>query len=329
MTERRFVAGFISLVFCASALTNVPALAKKDWTESPLGPDLYRQVERAKRQMKSGKFQQATASINEMLASANDVPKCLEIAASTESYGSPMIEARRACLNRAYQLCQNNEDMLLVALKARHYQMFEVTRQAITYLLGHAKNVKELYDLARRCQEVALNDVAHMAMEKAYASIPDDAPPEAAYQYAEQAKALGMNDLVAKVVKQLLDNPDETPESICDTLLKCQGYKMRDLNRYGLRRALDLAKNVPDMEAIYEAARQLNEPDVANRAQYYVRRGKIIMKIKEDRAAYEAQLRAWREGIDIDLARQQAGLGQDPTLPSSGQRSNRPPTSGF
>lgn len=321
-TNRWLVLASSGLLLCATLLTAQPASAKKDWTETPLTPDMYGAVQKAQRQMRSGKYQQATATIEALAASATDVPKCLAIAQATESIGSPMMEARRACLNRALQLCTNADDTILVALKARQYQFFEITRTCVGSLIGSAKTVPALYDLARKCQEVALNDIAHLAMEKAYGgikSVPD------AYTFADQCKGLGMDDLLRKCMKDMIDE-GETVGDVCDVLLKFEGCKLRDQNRYGLRRALDICQTVPDMENIYETARRLNEPDVANRANYFVRRGKVIQKIKDDRANYEAQLRAWREGIDIETARQQAGLNS-----SGGSDSPRrdAPTSGF
>jgi hypothetical protein len=302
-----------------------PAAAKKDWSESPLGPEMYGTLQRAQRQMRSGKYQQATDTINGMLASANDVQKCLAIAAATEGVAAPMMEARRACLNKALPLCTGPDDVILVALKSRQYQFFEITRQCVNQLVGNTKTVPQLYELARKCHEVSLTDVAHLAMEKAYTGLKST---EEAFAFAEQAKALGMEDLLRKCVKDLVDSTEEV-QLICDLLLKVEGYKLRDMTRYGLRKALDVCGNVPDMEAIFVTARQLNEPDIANRANYFVRRGKVIEKIKTDRANYEAQLRAWREGIDIETARQQAGLTPDGTAANTGQRRPDAPTSGF
>jgi hypothetical protein len=236
------------------------------------------------------------------------------------------MEARRACLNKALSLCNGNDDVILVALKSRQYQFFEITRQCVNLLIGNAKTVPQLYDLARKCQEVSLNDISHLAMEKAYTGLSGKGL-DAAFEYAETCKALGMEDLLRKTVKDIVDDTDDVG-GICDVLIKCDGYKLRDITRYGLRKALDVCATVPDMEAIFITARQLNEPDIANRANYFVRRGKVIDKIKNDRANYEAQLRSWREGIDIEAARQQAGLAPDGTS-SSSRRSNDPPTSGF
>lgn len=324
MNRKLMIAGMTLLV---SGLLSVPATyAKKDLTSTTLTPEMYSQLRRAQSQMRSGKHQQATDTITSMLSGATDVQKCLEIAAGTEAVGTPMMEARRACLNKALTLCNGNDDVILVALKSRQYQFFEITRQCVSLLTGNAKTVPQLYDLARKCQEVSLSDISHLAMEKAYTGLSGKGL-DAAFAYAETCKALGMEDLLRKTVKDIIDDTDDVG-GICDVLIKCDGYKLRDITRYGLRKALDVCANVPDMEAIFITARQLNEPDIANRANYFVRRGKVIDKIKNDRANYDAQLRAWREGIDVDVARSQAGLAPDGTS-SGARRPNEPPTSGF
>jgi hypothetical protein len=328
--NRKLTIAAAALLVTGTIWSTSAVSAKHEITTSPLPPEMYGALRHAQSQMKSGKFTQATQSIGDMLTSANDVQKCLEIASATETYGFPMMEARRACLNRALGLCNGNDDVILVALKSRQYQFFEITRQCVNTLVGNSKTVPQLYDLARKCQEVSLNDVSHLAMEKAYTGLTGKGL-EAPFEYAEQCKALGMEDLLRKTVKDILDETEDVT-GICDLLIRCDGYKLRDLTRYGLRKALDVCASVPDMEAIFVTARQLNEPDIANRANYFVRRGKVIDKIKNDRVNYEAQLRAWREGIDVETARQQAGLAPDGSSNGGGGVSRRaadPPTSGF
>ena len=315
-----------------------PVVAKKAVpSDSPLPEDVLKAVTRAGKSMKSGKYDKAAQQVQELLAGCNDVPKCLALAQATEAYGHPMLETRRACLNKAMPLCLTREDTILVALKSRQYQFFEVTRQAVHNLIGGAKTVPDLYDLARKAHEVALNDVAHMAMEKAYTGVKDDV---GAFAYAEQCKALGMDDLVRKTFKDLIDD-DDKPGSLCDTIIRMGGYDLRDMTRYGLRKAMDHASTVADMQDIFETARRLNEYDVANRAQYFVRKGQLIQKIKEDRAAYQIQKQEWKEGNMINAAEarerakaqhlQSVGSGGTPGVSGSQERSKpeEPPTSGF
>jgi hypothetical protein len=316
-----------SLLASSLVFSTESADARKSWVNSPLSDDMQRSLERAMSNMRSGHFPQAQQIIATVLEQANDVPKCLAIAATTESYGFPMMEARRDCLKKAYSLCGTNEDMILVALTSRKYQFHEITRQAIGSLIANAKTIPELYDLAGKCQEVALNDVAHLAMEKAYTGLKSE---QSAFEFSEKAKALGMEDLLRKVMKEMIDAEDDCTK-LCDLIYKFDGYQMRDTNRYGLRKAMDKAATVPEMQNIFELAKRINEPDVANRAQYYVRKGQIIQKIKNDRKDYETQLRAWREGIDLDTARARDGISPsgDGTTTGSTLKRGENPGSGF
>lgn len=329
LVRRRFssvvIAGSLTILL-GGAFMLQPVSARRQYADSPLVQGQIGALVKASRLMKSGKYAQATQVIDGILQSCNDVSKCIFVAQATEGYGHPMNEARRSCLNRAYGLATSREDLILVALKSRQYQFFEVTRQAIASLIANARTVPELYDLAKKSQEVALNDVAHLAMEKAYTGVKDQ---NAAFAFAEQAKAMGMDDLLRKVIKELIDD-EEDVTTLCDLLLKLEGYQMRDQTRYGLRKALDKATSVGEMQGIFEVSKRLNEPDVANRAMYFVRKGKIIQKIKEDRSTYETQLRGWREGVDVDASRSLTG---DSGFSGGGglKRSapGQPPGSGF
>lgn len=288
----------ICLLFLCSMAVE-PGFAKQAWPDSPLPIEAQSSLERAGKLMKSGKYEKAKPLIMSVLEAQNDVPKCIAVAQFTEAHAFPMMDTRRACLNRALELCQTTDDLLLVALRSRKYQFFEITKQAISKLVASAKTMPQLYDLARKSQEVALNDVAHLAMDKAFTGIKTQ---EEAFGYADMCKALGLDDLLRKTVKQLVDDEDTT-SGLCDLCLSIEKYGMRDLNRYGMRKALDLCKTVPDMQYIKDVARRLNEPDVLARADFFVRKGKLIQKIKDDQAAHDSKVRAWQASQDLEAAR--------------------------
>jgi hypothetical protein len=325
------VAFSLAIIMGSSMLVAIaPASARKlPPGETPLSDRQQSGMQHASSLMRSGKYEQANQVIDGVLAEANDVSKCIAIAQYTEHYGNPMNEARRNCLNKAFSLATSREDVILVALKGRQYQFFEITRQCVGSLIANARTIPELYDLARKTQEVALNDIAHLAMEKAYTGVKDQA---GAFAFAEQAKAMGMDDLLRKVEKELIDDEDDVV-GLCDLLIKLEGYNMRDQARYGLRKALDKAQTVSEMSAIFETARRLNEPDIANRANYFVRKGKIIQRIKEDRANYQSQLRGWREGVDLDSrgssAVGESGFSGTPTFKKPTSTNGQPAGSGF
>lgn len=305
--------------------------AKQVNPDSPLAAEMQVSMDRIGKQMKSGKYEKAKSAINSMVQSCTDVPKCLAIAEYTEPYAYPMMETRRECLNKALQLCSTQEDFILVALKSRKYQFFEITKQAITALIQSAKTVPQLYDLARKAQEVAMNDVAHQAMEKAFSGLKTQ---DEAFAFADQCKATGLDDMLRKTVKQMVDDEDDVL-GLCELVLQTEKYGMRDQTRYALRKALDYCYTkggVAEMEQIKEVARRVNEPDVQARAEYFVKKGKLIQKIKGDQSAYQTKLRQFRESQDLDAARARdaaaAGAKESQATEAAGFGTSNPKTPG-
>lgn len=323
----------VSLILTAGILLllTLSAAARTPWPDSPLAPEVQVQLEKAGRYMKSGKPQQAAPIIESAVSSANDIPKCLAIATFSETYGYPLMEPRRRCMQKALSLCQTREDYILVALKSRQFEFYEITRECINHLVQGAKTVDELFDLARKSQEVALNDVAHMAMEKAYSgvkNVPD------AIKFAHEVKQMGMDDLVRKVVKDLIDD-DENGLSLCNLLKSVESLAMEDLNRYCLKKALDKAETIDELKCIYEAARRNRQNDIMQVALYRGKKLTLIKKIRQDRDEYAKQMKDWQEGVQQDLAKQQAeaekNMGNDQGGKRFGAEGNAPenPNSGF
>lgn len=324
----------IALASVAVANGFVPAEAaspkvKPEFADSPLPVELHGQLDRAGKLMKSGKYDKAKPLLGSTLEAANDVPKCLAIAQYTEPYAFPMMEFRRQCCNKALSLCNSEEDYLLMALKARRYQFFEITRECISKLIENARTVPSLYSLARKAHEVSLNDVAHMAMEKAATGIKtgDDW-----LTYAENCKALGYDDLLRKAIKLLIDEEDESIP-LCDLALRIQRYGMRDEVRYALRKSLDkvssdLSTATREMTEIAETARRLNEPDVKARAEFYVKKGNVMLKqrgLQEEAAARE---RSESERKLLDEARARDKERESGFVSGDGQQQAPPPPPG-
>lgn len=342
--RQRFARNF--LLACTLALTfancgmisaDAGSKTKEQWVDSPLPVESQQALDRAGKQLKAGKYDKARPIILSCLQSANDVPKCLAIAQYTEQYGFPMMEMRRQCCAKALELCRTEDDLLLMALKSRKYQFFEVTRMAIGKLIENARTVPQLYDLAKRSQEVALNDVAHLAMEKAYTGLKSQ---DDAFTYASTCRALGIDDLMRKAIKQMIDDEDETIP-LCDLVLKIQRYGMRDETRYALRKALDhtskeLAPATQEMATIAETARQVNEPDVKARAEYYVKKGNLMLRQREqheidDRAARQARERASMDAAKQADAEREANFGHsDPSHQQQQQQQQKQnPSTGY
>ena len=309
---------------------------KTQWLDSPLPVESQVALERAGKYMKAGNYDKARPIIVAQLDSAGDVPKCLAIAQYTEPYAFPLMEVRRKCCVKALDLCRTEDDYLLMALKARKYQFFEVTRLAITKLIENAKTTPQLYELAKRAQEVALNDVAHLAMEKAYTGLKSE---DDALLYASNCKALGIDDLTRKALKQVIDDEDDSVP-LCDLAIKIQKYNMRDEVRYALRKALDhvskdLAPATQEMATISETARLVNEPDVKARADYFVKKGNLMLRQKSQSEVEAREARAARERASLDSARatdaerETTGFGRaDPSSPNQ-TAPDQHPSSGY
>lgn len=275
---------------------STPVMAASYDPNSPLSQEQQVQLQKAARSMKS-RPDKATQVIYDALNGANDIPKCLNIAAYTEPYGAPMLEARRACVTKALSLCQTRQDFLQVALKARRYECFEVTRQAVNSVISAAGTIDDLYDLAHKAQEVALTDVSHLAMEKAYTEC---RTVNDALKFASEAKLLGYEDLTRKTIRELVDDEREAKELV-SILQRIEAFGYKDLNRYLLKKAIDQARTVDDYFAIYEASRHHGEQDIYKLAEWRGKRQQILNKMKEDREAYQKKMEEWKQGMQNNV----------------------------
>jgi hypothetical protein len=294
----------IALLAQGALFTGQNIEAKKPYDpNSPLPQDAQIQLIKAGKYIKGGHPERARPIIASLLESAATVPQCVAIADYTEGYGFPLMETRRACLKKALKLCQSQDDLMVVILKSRQYQFFEITRDAINSLIKTANTIPELYKLARAAQHLALMDVAHMAMEKAYTGV---GTVNEAIAFAQEANKLGMEDLVRKTLKDLIDDENNS-QRLCTLLERIEDLDMKSVNRYLMLKACDKAESISDYEAIAEGARRNHQTDIHERAKYHANKAKLIEKIKSDRAEYEKQMEAWRNGVrDQQLAKQQA-----------------------
>lgn len=286
----------IALVFLA--LNTVPAFAgKKPIVDSPLDEQTQSSLRRA---CKSGNAQKAMPAITQALQSANDIPKCLAIASFTEAAGASMLDARRQCLVKALSLCQSRQDFIQVALKSRQYQCYEVTRDAVNALIGSGTSVDDLYDLARKSQEVALNDVAHLAMEKAFTLV--KTIPEC-IAFAREAKLLSMDDLNRKACKDLIDDEPNAHELMV-ILHYIEPFKLKDLDRYCMKKALDRAVSEQDFLDIYNASQRRGEGDIFQIALYRGRKARLMQQIKSEQETAQQALDAQQAKAQQDMQTQ-------------------------
>ena len=295
----------LTLVAVGGIFLSQSALAgHKPWPGSPLTDAEQIELERASRYMKNNPGK-ATPMILNALSSATDIPKCMAIAAYTEPYGHPMLEARRACISKALSYCQTREDFLHLAIKARQYECYEVTREAVNNLVGTSNTVDELLDLAHKAQEVALNDICHLAMEKAYHKADS---VEDALKMARESKIMGMDDLSRKAVKEMIDDETDAHE-LCMLLRSIEPLDFKDLNRLLLKKAIDESRSVTNFRDVYDAARRRGEADIMKLAEFRGRRMQIMEKYKASQAEYQQKAEAARQQQQQGAQQQQQSQG--------------------
>lgn len=272
---------------------------------SPLTKNQQSQLSKAANYAKKGRGDKASPIFNEILAACTDLPKCIAVAAYTEKYGHSTVDARRAVMQRALELCRTYDDYILVAMKSRQYECFDVTRSAIQQLVSVANTPEQLSDLARKAHEVSLTDVAHLAMEKKYTvvkTVPD------ALDYANECHLLGFTDLERKCIKDLIDDEGNC-QQLCMILKKIEPLKLKDLNRYLLKKALDQAGNTEDFSALWEAARRHNQKDIFDIAAFRGKKMMLMQRIQGDRQAHQQKVEEWKQGQDSAQNQVQKELG--------------------
>jgi len=263
--------------------------------------DQQKLVQRGNMYARAGKAEKASNAYQQALSSANSVTECLAIASASEHYGHILLEARRSCLNKAETLAKTRDDFFQIALKARTFELYEITKAAIDSLIARAQSNDDLYDLARKAQTISLNDVAHLALQKAYTQTTSVSE---ALNYAKQAKLLGMEDLCRKAIRDLIDDESDA-HALCNLLKQIDPLQEMDLNRTLLKKAIDCVKDVDQCKEVFDTARRYDQRDIVALASYRGRRMILLQQYKEDQARYQQQLEEWRSGR-VDAQEQQA-----------------------
>jgi len=279
--------------------------------------DQQKWISRGNSAAKSGKGDKATEDYKQALASADSVASCLAVCDATEHYGHVLLDARRACLIKAESVAKTRDDLCAIALKARQFELYEITKASIDALIARAQTNEDLYDLARKAQSVSLNDVAHLALEKAYTQTTSVSE---ALNYAKQAKLLGMEDLSRKAIRDLIDDESDAHELLV-LLKQIDPMQQQDLNRRLLKKALDCVKNVDQCKEVFDTARRYDQRDIVSLASYRGRRMILLQQYKDDQAKYQEQLQTWRSG-KLDQQEQQAA--NDMMKARQGKQSNDP-----
>lgn len=294
----------IAALMPASIGSIVPAHAARFKEAKPIAPppdENQAKLLQINQLLKAGKIQMAGTLILSTLESMSTVDECLNLANTTQTYGFPMMEVRRQCVRKALSLCKTSHDLILVALTSRQYQFFELTRQAIKTLIDATNTDADLQNLAVNAQHLGLNDVAEMAMEKVYQQTTS---PEEAIYFAQEVRTMGMEKLAHKSIANLVTQEDN-PVRLCVLLNSIQPLNMHDINRQILKKALDNAQSSADYNAILKGAKKVNELDIANIADFRIRKMQLIQQIKENQASYEEQVQDWQSKVDAERARRE------------------------
>ncbi len=282
--SRNIFAVCMTLIFFVACVANAPAYAKKV-SNSPLTIEQQSQVKKANSAAKSGKAEKAATLYTEAISQATTVEQCLAIAQEADRYGQLLVPTRRACLERAISLATKDVDLFAIALRARQYQFFEITKRVIDTIIAKANTNEELFALAHKCQEVALGDVSHLAMEKALAqtkTVPD------ALTFAKQAKLMNMDDLLRKTVKDLIEDQTSVHD-LCSLLTDIEPLQLDDLDRYLLKKAVYSVKTPRDCKEVFDMAKRYNQQDIVDLAAFRGRKMLLIEKYNGEQAALRAQ----------------------------------------
>jgi hypothetical protein len=305
MSSQKVLFASTALFFSTALLTSFEplSLASKSDVDSPLTKEQLSLVKKGKNQAKSGNKRKKVSGgpFEAALATATDVNQCLAIADATSSYGAALGDDRRACLNKAMQLSKSPDDYFAIALKARQYELFEITKAAIDALTARAETNEQLYDLARKAHQIALNDVAHAALQKAYNHAKTEAE---AINFARQAKLLAVQDLERQAIIDLIQDQTNTTD-LLELLREIEPLQEADLNRKLLKKSLDFMTTPDECKLVFDKARDMNQRDISALAAYRGRRMVLLKQLAEDKAAYEQQLQQWKAGR-LDAQEQQA-----------------------
>jgi hypothetical protein len=317
----RAIFALLVVLFCYALGTS--GEAKKAIVNSPLTVEQQAQVKKANSAAKSGKAEKAATYYTAALSQATTVEQCLAIAQATERYGALLVSTRRACLERAISVATKDVDLFSIALRARQYQFYEITKKVIDIIIAKAESNEELFSLAHKCQEVALGDVSHLAMEKALAqtkTIPE------ALTFAKQAKVMNMDDLLRKTVKDLIDDQTNVHD-LCTLLIDIEPLQLSDLDRYLLKKAVNSVKTPNDCKEVFEMAKRYSQQDIIELAAFRGRKMLLMEKYNSEQAQLRAQQeQAARELETQNLARQ--GLERQNLEKQSVDQQNTPHDTG-
>lgn len=278
MSNKRLLAALIMTVSAISFDSGFsPASAKKQYAP---GEEFQIMLKKASRAMKSGNAPHAMPTLQKTLDAASSSTECMALAEQSTPFGMPFMSFRRQCMQKALTMAKTPDDYIEVAHACRKYEVYDVERSAIDGVLKSASNPTDLYALAKRAHQMAARDVVSQTLDKAYTlckSVPD------ALHFAQQAQLVSADELARKAIRDLVDDEGNTIQLLA-LLDKIEPFQMKDMNRYLLKKCLDVSSTFDDYVAIANAARRYDETDIRSVAVYRAKKKRILNQIEEDRA---------------------------------------------
>jgi len=298
---------------------------------SPLSKTQQSSAKRGNSYASSGKADKAQTCYQTAIDEATSIEQCLALLKATEHFGSILLPVRRNCLTKALSLAKTDDDYFQVIVAARQCQVYEVTRQCIDALIARSKTEDALLALAHKSLSMAIEDVAHIAMEKLYMLIGNN-PPDAAVSpqsplqpyakklaFAEQAKLMAMEDLMRKAVKDILDQ-EQSAHGLCALVTAIEPLELPDLQRKILRKAVYQVGSVEDCKEVYEMGRRMGQQDIVDLAGFKGRKMILIEQANAEQQAIRDQQESLKEEQELRQAEQS---GQSPPQTNSQQAANQ------
>jgi len=320
---------------------------------SPLTKTQQSSAKRGNSYAGSGKAEKAQSSYQSTIDEATSIEQCLALVKNTEHLGSILLPVRRNCLTKALSLAKTDDDYFQIVLCARQCQLYEITKQCIDALIARAKTEDELLALAHKSLSMAIDDVAHIAMEKLYreiASGQENAVEQSAAKsrvqrngenaeeassepterlrlrtkqlaFAEQAKLMAMEDLMRKAIKDMLDQ-EQSAHGLCALVTAIEPLEVPDLQRKILRKAVYQVATVDDCKEVYEAGRRLGQQDIVDLAGFKGRKMLLIQQANAEQQAIKEQQEALKEEQELRQA-EETGQSPPPKNPTENKTGNQ------
>ena len=332
--ERRHMKNTLSVILLSLTTLNYPYPSSASDTTSPLTKIEQSSAKKGNNYAGTGKAEKAQSAYQVGIDQAVSVEQCLALIKITEHYGSILSPVRRNCLTKALSLAKTDDDYFQIIIAARQCQFYEITKQCIDALIARAKTKEQLLTLAHKAQSMAINDVAHIAMEKLDMQIlsatpTGDSPTNSTqlsneeFFFAKEAKLMAMEDLMRKAIKDMLDQ-EQTTHGLCLMVKAVQPLEVPDLQRKILRKAVYQVTNVDDCKEVYEAARIFGQQDIVDLAAFKGRKMILMDQSHTEQDAIKEQQEALKQEQELKDAEETGQIPPNTATPNKQDNKTAP-----